>query len=182
MKTINEITREAGVSRQTLYTTVKKAGLSIDSLTTEKRGNTRYFDEEAEKKLVSLISKNCKDTVNVKRNFTVDNETAEKQRLDNERLQREAEELRKQLNALTQEREKQDQEIERLKKLTEVQAGTMAQNSLTIQKQAEVIQRYQERETEKLTSGSASESERNTSAGWIRRTWARISGKGKTEK
>ena len=174
MKTINEITREAGVSRQTLYTTVKKAGLSIDSLTTEKRGNTRYFDEEAEKKLVSLISKNCKDTVNVKRNFTVDNETAEKQRLDNERLQREAEELRKQLDALKRERDQLTEERDKLKEDNSILIRTNATQAVT-------IQQMEQRETEKLTSGSASESERNTSAGWIRRTWARISGKGRKE-
>lgn len=178
MKTINEITREAGVSRQTLYTIVKKAGVSIDSLTTEKRGNTRYFDEEAEKTLVNLISKNCKDTVNVKRNFTVDNETEARQRLDNERLQREAEELRKQLDAMTREREKQDQEIERLKKLTEVQAGTIATQAMTIQQK-------EQREQEKLISGSATstgaEEQRTTSAGWIRRALARITGKGESK-
>lgn len=176
MKTINEITREAGVSRQTLYTTVKKAGLSIDSLTTEKRGNTRYFDEEAEKKLVSLISKNCKDNVNVKRNFTLDNETSEKQRLDNERLQREAEELRKQLDDLKRERDQLTEETERLKKLTEVQAGTIAGNTLTIQKLTDAIT---QRDTARLTSGA--EDQRTPSAGWIRRTWARITGKGKQE-
>lgn len=174
MKTINEITREAGVSRQTLYTTVKKAGLSIDSLTTEKLGNTRYFDEEAEKKLVSLISKNCKDTVNVKRNFTIDNETAAKQRLDNERLQREAEELRKQLDDLKRERDQLTEERDKLKEDNSILIRTNATQALT-------IQQMEQRETEKLTSGSASESERNTSAGWIRRALARISGKGKRE-
>ena len=174
MKTINEITREAGVSRQTLYTTVKKAGLSIDSLTTEKRGNTRYFDEKAEKKLVSLISKNCKDTVNVKRNFTIDNETAEKQRLDNERLQREAEELRKQLDALKRERDQLTEERDKLKEDNSILIRTNATQAVT-------IQQMEQREAEKLTSGSASESERNTSAGWIRRALARISGKGKSK-
>ena len=179
MKTINEIVKEAGISRQTLYNVVKKAGLSIDNFTTEKRGKTRYFNDEAEKQLVKLLQQGSKDNVNVKDKLTTANETIERQRADNERLQREAEELRKQLDALTQEREKQNQEIERLKKLTEVQAGTIAQNSITMQQQTETIQRYQERETEKLTNGA--EEQRTTSAGWIRRTLARITGKGKRE-
>lgn len=169
MKTINEIVKEAGISRQTLYNVVKKAGLSIDNFTTEKRGKTRYFDEEAEKKLVKLLQQGCKDNVNVKDKLTTANETIERQRIDNERLQREAEELRKQLDELKRERDQLTERANSLDEERRVMLGTIAT-------QAKTIEGYrQERETAKLTSGST------TSAGWIRRTLARITGKGKRE-
>lgn len=174
MKTINEIVKEAEISRQTLYNVVKKAGLSIDNFTTEKRGKTRYFDEEAEKKLVKLLQQGCKDNVNVKDKLTTANETIERQRIDNERLQREAEELRKQLDDLKRERDQLTEERDKLKEDNSILIRTNATQAVT-------IQQMEQREAEKLTSGSASESERNTSAGWIRRTWARITGKEKRE-
>ena len=174
MKTINEIVKEAGISRQTLYRVLSRAGLSLDDVTTERRGKTRLFDEEAEKTIVAALQQHCNNNSVVRDNVTTDNATTARQRADIERLQREAEELRKQLDDLKRERDQLTEERDKLKEDNSILIRTNATQAVT-------IQQMEQREAEKLTSGSASESERNTSAGWIRRTWARITGKGKRE-
>ena len=55
MKTINQLAASLGVTRQTIYNAVKSAGLSIDDLTAEKRGNTRLFDAAAEDRVKVLL-------------------------------------------------------------------------------------------------------------------------------
>lgn len=57
MKTINQMAASLGVTRQTIYNAVKSEGLTLDSFTTEKRGNTRLFDTAAEKRVKDLLSK-----------------------------------------------------------------------------------------------------------------------------
>lgn len=169
MKTINEIVKEAGISRQTLYRVLSRAGLSLDDVTTERRGKTRLFDEEAEKTIVAALQQHCNNNSVVRDNVTTDNATTARQRADIERLQREAEELRQQLDTLRAERDK-------LQNINELQAGTIASQAVTIQQQTGIIQQMQQRETARVTSGA--EDQR---PGWIRRTLARITGKGKRE-
>ncbi len=55
MKTINQLAASLGVTRQTIYNAVKSAGMSIDDLTAEKRGNTRLFDAAAEDHVKILL-------------------------------------------------------------------------------------------------------------------------------
>ena len=65
MKTINQMAQSLGVTRQTIYNVINNTpGLSIDSLTKEKRGKTRLFDDEAEETVKKLLSnrRNCKAT------------------------------------------------------------------------------------------------------------------------
>lgn len=167
MKTINEIVKEAGISRQTLYRVLSRAGLSLDDVTTERRGKTRLFDEEAEKTIVAALQQHCNNNSVVRDNVTTDNATTARQRADIERLQREAEELRQQLDTLRAERDK-------LQNINELQAGTIASQAVTIQQQTGIIQQMQQRETARVTSGAE-----DHKPGWIRRTLQRITGKGK---
>ena len=160
MKTINEIVKEAGISRQTLYRVLSRAGLSLDDVTTERRGKTRLFDEEAEKTIVAALQQHCNNNGVVRDNVTTDNATTARQRADIERLQREAEELRQQLDALRAERDQ-------LKEDNAILIRTNATNALTIQS-------YREQEQKRLASGAEDQK-----PGWIRRTLQRITGKGK---
>lgn len=100
MKTINQMAGDLGVTRQTIYNAVKSAGLSIDSLTVEKRGNTRYFDEAAEERVKSILSKKHGKPV---KNATVkiDSLTAdlEEARANIDRLTADLEEAKKEAEA-----------------------------------------------------------------------------------
>lgn len=165
MKTINDISRETGITRQTLYRKLSQAGLKAESLSTEKHGTTLYFNEEAEKKIVDVISRNSNKDITVTVTMLQARETIKRQKDDISKLQQRAEELQKQLDELKRERDQLKEDNSLLIKMNATQ---------TI-----MIQRYQERETEKLTNGA--EEQRTTSAGWIRRALARITGKGKKE-
>lgn len=50
-KTIRQIAEEMGVSRQSVYERIRESGLSLDRLTTERRGNQRFFGEESAAKI-----------------------------------------------------------------------------------------------------------------------------------
>lgn len=127
MKTIRQLAESLGVTRQTLYNAVNEAeGVSIDDLTTEKRGNTRYFDEEAEARVKEILSnrRKCKTT----------NATAEA------KAQRKLEEAEERIQHLLK-------ELDELKEANKILIGT---NAI----QAQTIQTYQEREQQKLTGGT----------------------------
>lgn len=60
MKTIKKIAEELGVSRQFVYKRVADCKLSLEGLTVEKKGNQRFFDDDA----VAKITECCKRGVN----------------------------------------------------------------------------------------------------------------------
>ena len=97
MKTVNEIIREAGITRQSLYNAMKRAGTNVNALASEKQGNTMLFDEAAEERVKSIIEKYCQKTVNVKDQLSKAETKLRKQEEDIKRLQAEAEELRREL-------------------------------------------------------------------------------------
>lgn len=164
MKTINEIARAAGMSRQTLYRILEKENVSLDDVTTEKHGTTRLFDDAAEKELVTLLQRARKNKSDDRDKRTTDS----KIKADNERLQREAEQLRRELEELRRERDKLTEKVNSLDEERRVMLGTIAT-------QAKSIEGYrQEHETARITDGAAAE-------GWIRRAWRRITGKGAKE-
>ena len=152
MKTINELAKSLGVSRQTLYNVIKAEGLSIDELTTEKRGKARLFDEKAESIVKGILSKRCKNNVNVK------------DELDN--LRRELAEAEKRISDQAEELEKLRAEADALKENNDILIRTNATNAITIQRLQE------ERDKALLPSAGGDHAE-----GWIRRTIRRIRGK-----
>ena len=156
MKTINELTQSLGISRQTFYNVVKTGGMSIDSLTTEKRGKTRLFDEKAEAIVKELLSKRCKNNVNV------DNE------LDN--LRRELAEAEKRISDQAEQIEKLRTEADALRENNNILIRTNATNAITIQRLQD------ERDKALLPSAGGDHAE-----GWIRRTIRRIRGGGVKE-
>ena len=123
MKTINDIAKEAGLSRQTVYARVKDCQLSLDELTARKQGNKRLFDDKAVKIILSAIVKEEENKETVSDSLTV-KELSERARQLEEQL---AEERQKTADAMA--------EIERLKKLEEVNAQTIAAQAITIQQQ-----------------------------------------------
>ena len=153
MKTINELAKSLGVSRQTLYNVCKAEGLSIDELTTEKRGKTRLFDDKAEGIVKELLSKRSKSNVNVK------------DELDN--LRHKLEEAEARIRDQAEELDKLRAEADALKEDNRVLIRTNATNALT-------IQRLQDQAL--LPSAGADHAE-----GWIRRTIRRIRGGGAKE-
>lgn len=148
MKTVNELTQSLGISRQTLYNLCKAEGMSIDSLTTEKRGKTRLFDEKAEAIVKELLSKRSKNNVNVK------------DELDN--LRRELAEAEKRISDQAEQIEKLRAEADALRENNDILIRTNATNALT-------IQRYQERAL--LTSAG------DQDGGRIRRTFKKLFGR-----
>lgn len=156
MKTINELAKSLGVSRQTLYNVIKAEGLSIDELTTEKRGKARLFDEKAEAIVKGILSKRCKNNVNVK------------DELDN--LRRELAEAEKRISDQAEELEKLRAEADALKENNDILIRTNATNAITIQRLQE------ERDKALLPSAGGDHAE-----GWIRRTIRRIRGGGVKE-
>lgn len=150
MKTVNELTQSLGISRQTLYNLCKAEGMSIDSLTTEKRGKTRLFDEKAEAIVKELLSKRSKNNVNVK--DEVDN------------LRRELAEAEKRIGDQAEQIEKLRAEADALRENNDILIRTNATNALT-------IQRYQERAL--LTSAG----DQDQDGGRIRRTFKKLFGR-----
>ena len=180
MKTVNEIIRETGITRQTLYNAVKRAGTTVQALATEKRGNTMLFDEAAEKELSNIVTKNSQKNVNVKRELSKTETKLKQQEETVKRLQDEAEELRQKLEEyqrlaedakrLQSELEKLQEENRELNEERRVMLGTIATHSQTIDRMT------REQEQKRLASGA--EDQR---PGWIRRTLQRITGKGRKE-
>lgn len=156
MKTINELAKSLGVSRQTLYNVIKAEGLSIDKLTTERRGKTRLFDDKAEEIVKGILSKRCKNNVNVK------------DELDN--LRRELAEAEKRISDQAEELEKLRAEADALKENNDILIRTNATNAITIQRLQD------ERDKALLPSAGGDHAE-----GWIRRTIRRIRGGGVKE-
>ena len=156
MKTINELAKSLGVSRQTLYNVIKAEGLSIDELTTEKRGKARLFDEKAEAIVKGILSKRCKNNVNVK------------DELDN--LRRDLAEAEKRISDQAEELEKLRAEADALRENNNILIRTNATNAITIQRLQD------ERDKALLPSAGGDHAE-----GWIRRTIRRIRGGGVKE-
>lgn len=177
MKTVNEIIREAGITRQSLYNAMKRAGTNVNALASEKQGNTMLFDEAAEERVKSIIEKYCQKTVNVKDQLSKAETKLRKQEEDIKRLQAEAEELRRELEEkqrLEEDTKRLQTELEELKEEHKMLTATAAAHAVTIQKQTDLIAQLQQRKTARITNGAEAE-------GWIRRAWRRISGKGAKE-
>ena len=122
MKTIAEIAKDLGVSRQSVYSRVKEAGVNLNDLTKEKRGKQTFFDDDAVKVIVSACQKEHVKQERVK----ADTKTRE-------------DELTKQLEALTRELEEarakimeDQQEIARLRAVEEEQRHTISSQAETI--------------------------------------------------
>lgn len=156
MKTINELAKSLGVSRQTLYNVIKAEQLSIDELTTEKRGKTRLFDDKAEEIVKKALSKRSKNNVNVK------------DELDN--LRRDLAEAEKRISDQAEELEKLRAEADALRENNNILIRTNATNAITIQRLQD------ERDKALLPSAGGDHAE-----GWIRRTIRRIRGGGVKE-
>lgn len=125
MKTIAEIAKELGVTRQAVYTRVKEAGVNIDNLTKEKRGKQTYYDDDA----VKIIMTSCQKK-------RVKNECVNTDNIDKKTRE---DELTKQLETLTRELEEarakiaEDQaEIARLRAIEEEQRHTISSQAETI--------------------------------------------------
>ena len=155
MKTMGELSKSLGVTRQTIYNVIKETeGLSIDNLTTKTVGKTRYFDERSEKILSNAI-KSRRD-----RKATIDN------------ADRKLEEAQKRISDLTTRVEEQAAQIQKLREEADalrenndILIRTNAANAMTIQ------QLQKEREQALLTAGQKE-------TGKIRRAWRRLIGKG----
>lgn len=122
MKTIAEIAKDLGVSRQSVYARVKEAGVNLNDLTKEKRGKQTFFDDDAVKVIMSACQK----------------ERVKQERVNNDTKTRE-EDLTKKLEELTRELEEarakimeDQQEIQRLKLIEETQLQTIAAQAQTI--------------------------------------------------
>ena len=72
MKTIRQIAEEMGVSRQSVYERIRENGLSLDSLTTQRRGNQRFFGKESAAKI-----KACCQRLTDSENSENDSDTAQ---------------------------------------------------------------------------------------------------------
>ena len=174
MKTITEVARSLGVSRQTLYNAIDKAdNVDIESLTKGRRGKARLFDEESERIVKELLSKHCQSNVNEKQidNGGIDNETAEKAE---ENAQKEIEDLRRKLAEAEKRISDQAEELDKLKAEAE---KLKEDNRILIRTNAAIIIQ-QERDQLKL----AESAEDRRAEGWIRRTIKRITGRGKDQR
>lgn len=170
MKTITEVARSLGVSRQTLYNAIDKAdNVDIESLTKGRRGKARLFDEESISIVKELLSKHCQSNVNEKQidNGGIDNRSGEKPEKND---QKQIEDLRRDLAEAEERIKTLTAKLEQVEEDNRILIRTNATNAVTIQK-------LQERDQLKLADGA--EDQR---AGWIRRTLRRITGKGKDQK
>jgi len=181
MKTVSEIIREAGITRQSLYNAMKRAGTNVNALASEKQGNTMLFDKEAEERVKSIIEKYCQKTVNVKDQLSKAETKLRKQEEDIKRLQAEAEELRRELKEkrrLEEDTKRLQTELEGLREEHKMLTAAAATNAVTIQRQHDQIERLQQHITERITDGAAAAPSAGSAEGWIQRTWRRITGKG----
>ena len=161
MKTITEVARDLGVSRQTLYNVIDKAdNVDIESLTKGRRGKARLFDEKSESIVKELLSKYCQNNANEKQ---VDN------KLDNKK--KEIEDLRRALTEAEERIKTLTAKIEQVEEDNRILIRTNATNAVTIQK-------LQEREQKKLAEAAAED----RGGSWIKRTIRKITGKGKEQK
>lgn len=154
MKSIQQIALELGVSRQTVYTAVKRAGLSIDSLTAEKQGNKRIFSDEAAETVKQAVRGSVKENADDCKELSskIDSLTAE-----NKKLQEELEQRREELAAAEARIEKQEMRIDVLLHLSAEQANT--------------IRLIETREQAKLLGGSGSDEKK---PGLLKRLAAKI--------
>lgn len=106
MKTIAEIAKELGVSRQSVYARVKESGVNLDKLTKERIGKQTFFDDDAVKVIMSACQKERVKKEHVKNDNKTRNDELTKQI---ETLTRELEEARSKIM-------EDQQEIARLKK------------------------------------------------------------------
>ena len=122
MKTIAEIAKDLGVSRQYVYARVKEAGVNLNDLTKEKRGKQTFFNDDAVKLIVSACQK---ERVNSERVNDDKKTRQEEQAKIIEQLTRELEEARAKIM-------EDQQEIQRLKLIEETQLQTIAAQAQTI--------------------------------------------------
>lgn len=122
MKTIAEIAKDLGVSRQYVYARVKEAGVNLNDLTKEKRGKQTFFNDDAVKLIVSACQK---ERVNSERVNDDMKTRQEEQAKIIEQLTRELEEARAKIM-------EDQQEIQRLKLIEETQLQTIAAQAQTI--------------------------------------------------
>ena len=122
MKTIAEIAKDLGVSRQYVYARVKEAGINLNNLTKEKRGKQTFFNDDAVKAIVSACQK---ERVNSERVNDDKKTRQEEQAKIIEQLTRELEEARTKIM-------EDQQEIQRLKLIEETQLQTIAAQAQTI--------------------------------------------------
>lgn len=139
MKSIAQIAKELGVSRQYVYARVKEYGLSLDSLTRYKQGRETFFDDEAVKQIV-LACQN--ERVNRVKDGRVNDDM--KTRLDEstrqvDTLKQELEAVKLDLAAKIKELEEahaktmeDQQEIARLRSIEEEQRHTIRSQAETI--------------------------------------------------
>jgi DNA-binding transcriptional regulator GbsR (MarR family) len=122
MKTIAEIAKDLGVSRQSVYSRVKESGVNINDLTKEKIGKQTFFDEESVKIIMSACQKERVKEERVK----VDDNTREAEfKRQIEQLTRELEEARAKIS--------EDQaEIARLREIETEQRHTISSQAETI--------------------------------------------------
>ena len=167
MKTITEVARDLGVSRQTLYNAIVKAdNVDIETLTKGRRGKARLFDDESISIVKELLSKHCQSDVKEKQ---VDNELDNaKKELDD--LRRDLASAEKRITEQAEELEKLREEVDKLRENNDILIRTNATNALT-------IQRLQEKDQKLLAEVS---DERR--GGWIKRAMKRITGKGEDKK
>lgn len=184
MKTTNELARSLGISRQTLYNVCKKMDISLDELTTKRRGKERIFDDEAEKKVRNILENNGTKTVNVFDKLDKVQAELDDARLTIEEKEKEIREIKRELENKEREqaeadariREQADQldklraEADALREDNKILIRTNATNALTIQK-------YQEREQMRLADGGE-----DRRGGWIRRAVRRITGRTEEKK
>jgi len=168
MKTITEVARDLGVSRQTLYNVIDKAdNVDIESLTKGRRGKARLFDEKSESIVKELLSKYCQNNANEKQ---VDNKLDNKKK-EIEDLRRALTEAEERIKTLTTEAERLTAKLEQVEEDNRILIRTNATNAVTIQK-------LQEREQKKLAEAAAED----RGGSWIKRTIRKITGKGKEQK
>lgn len=182
MKSISQIAKEQGVSRQYVYARVKEYGLSLDSFTRHKRGRETFFEDEAVKQIVLACQNervnrvkegHVNDDMRTRLNKSTEQVCMLKQELEAVRQELKAvkldlEEKTKELEEAHAKTMEDQQEIARLRSVEEEQRHT-------ISSQAETIRLKTQQELLKL---EAREPERVGVFGQIRRLFA---GKQKTE-
>lgn len=159
MKTITEVAKSLGVSRQTIYNAIAKSdSVDIESLTKGRRGQARLFDEESERIVKELLSEQCQE--NVKKRKT-DNEIDNKNK-QIEELKTKLTEAEERIETLTAEKKQMEEDNRILIRTNATQAVT--------------IQNLQEQNQLKLANGTKDHPD-----GWFRRAIKRITGKGKEQ-
>ena len=178
MKTINELARALGVSRQTIYNVCKKMDVSLDELTTRRHGKERLFDDEAERKVRDILVINGTKTINIfdkldiletelntaRTTIREKENDIEKLKTELENKEREQAKTEKRISDQAEELDKLRAEVAELRENNSILIKTNATNAVTIQ--------TLQQERARLTSAEDQEH----AGGWIRRTWRKIRG------